>query len=187
MARRLERAARAARLDADAARIGRLFRAVLDRRATGFDDPHHPDYLHPARTALILLEDVRRHDPDLTLAATAIDTERPDLDLPLDEVEREAGARAAAIVDAIRGGPPPDAERLEWLVQLENDALLVALAERLDHARHLHLAPADRWPGFHRRFAEADLLAASRSDERLAWRMQRWHDSFARRFLDRNR
>jgi hypothetical protein len=130
---------------------------------------------------------VRHRDPDVLLAATLVDSARPDLDLPLEDAEEEAGPRAIEIARRVRAGPPPDSDRLEWLVQLDGDALLVALAERLDHARHLHLAPAATWPDFHRRFAKADLPAASRSDARLAWRMQWWHDSFARRFLDRHR
>jgi len=186
MAQRLERAAGAAHLES-AARIGGLFRTVLSRRTTGFDDPHDPDFLHPARTVLMLLEDLRCRDPAVLFAAMLVDSARPDLALPLEDAAPQAGTRGIGIARAVRAGPPPDSDRLEWLVQLDEEALLVALAERLDHARHLHLRPAGTWPDFHRRFAEADLHAASRSDPRLAWRMQWWHDSFARRFLDRHR
>ena len=187
MAQRLERAARGAHLDTDAARIAGLFRTVLERRAAGFDDPHHPDFLHPGRTVLILLDDARCRDPDILLAALLHDSDRPDLDLAADQVEREAGQRAAAIVRDLRAGPTGDADRLEWLVQLDDEALLVALAERLDHARHLHLAPSDRWRDFHERFGRADLPAAARSDPRIAARIRWWHESFARRFLKRTR
>jgi hypothetical protein len=185
MARRLERAARGAGLGSNAPRLAGLFRAILEQRVRAFPDLHHPDFLHPGRTVLILLEDLRNRNPDVLLAAPLHDSERPDLDLPVDIALNHAGPHAVALTRTLRDGPPLRQERLEWLVQLESDALLVTLAERFDHARHLHLAPPARWREFHCRFGQTDLLAASRSDPRLAARMRWWHDSFARRFLPR--
>lgn len=181
MALRLERAARRAGLREDAARLADTLRAVLRVRATVIPEPHDPDFLHPGRTALILLEDMRVLDPDLLCAALLHDSERPGLDLR--EAGRIAGPRATQLAAEL---PPAEVDsdvRLETLVGLEDDRLLLTLAERLDHARHLHLRPEDRWLALHQQLGSADLPAASRSHPRLAWRLQWWHDNFARRFL----
>jgi len=183
MALRLDRAARRAGLAGQADRIGEAVRAVLHHRRPAFPDDHHPDFLHPARTALILLEDLNVADADLLLAALLRDSERPALDLSADMAARIAGSRAAAIAESLPDAGLDPADRLEALVTLDDDALMVALAERLDHARHLHLQPSERWADFHDGISRADLPAASRTNARLAWRIQWWHDNFARRFL----
>src|SRR5690606_1680290 len=59
MIRRLDRATRRAGLDESAvSRVGSALRLALGRRAALLSDDHHPQFLHPARTALILLEDL---------------------------------------------------------------------------------------------------------------------------------
>lgn len=185
MALRLERAARRAGLHADAVRIAELFRAILRVRDPELPDPEHPDYLHPGRTALILLEDLRIADPDLLCAALLRDSERPGLLLPADEELRLAGSRAASLARSLPPADPGPADRLELLVSCDDDTLVLALAERLDHARHLHLRPDSEWRAFHRTIAAADLPAAARSHPRLAARLLWWHDNFARRFLQK--
>jgi hypothetical protein len=184
MALRIELAARRAGLAEQADRIGEAVRAVLEHRRPAFPDVHHPDFLHPGRTALILLEDLGAADADLLLAALLRDSEQPALDLAADLAVRVAGNRAATIAASLPDAGLDPADRLEALVTLDNDALMVALAERLDHARHLHLQPPERWAVFHDGITRADLPAASRTHPRLAWRIQWWHDNFARRFLN---
>lgn len=183
MAARIERAVRRAGPGSDAERLANLFRAILERRATVFPDPEHHDFLHPGRTLLVLLEDLRITDADVLAAALIVDSERPGLGLAGEEAIRLAGARAAAIARPIPSAASADETRLEALLSLEPESLLVALAERLDHARHLHLRTPAAFAPFHVRIGNADLPAASRSHPRLAWRLQWWHDSFARRFL----
>ena len=48
-------------------------------RSERLDDDHHPDYLHPARTVLILLEDAGVVDPATLSAAALTETLRPEL------------------------------------------------------------------------------------------------------------
>ena len=183
MAARVERAVRRAGLDAYADPMAYLFRAVLKHRSTVIEDPEHPDFLHPGRTVLILLEDLRSTDPDTLLAAPLRDSEQPEADLPDERALRLAGPRAAAIAAALPAAGSDDGDRLEALVSLDPESLLVALAERLDHARHLHLRAPESWAPFHRQIGAADLPAAARSHPRLAMRLESWHERFARRFL----
>jgi hypothetical protein len=180
MALRLERAARRASLADHALRLADTFRAVLRQRAAVIPEPHDPDFLHPGRTALVLLEDLQIKDPDLICAALLHDSERADF--RLDEARRIAGPHAAALAAGLPRAND-DENRLETLVGLDHDRLLLTIAERLDYARHLHLRHRDTWLPFHRQIGHADLPAAARAHPRLAWRLQWWHDNFARRFL----
>ena len=51
--------------------IERVHRVAMEAREAQTDDQHHRDYLHPGRSALILLKDLGETDP-VTLAATLI-------------------------------------------------------------------------------------------------------------------
>lgn len=183
MAARVERAVNRAGLEDHAMRLAGLFRTILEKRSTILRNPEHPDYLHPGRTLLVLLEDLRVTDADVLAAALIVDSERPGLGPSGDEAMQLAGARPAAIAAPIPAASAEFETRLETLLCLEPESLLVALAERLDHARHLHLRPPETFAAFHASIGSADLPASSRSHPRLAWRLQWWYDSFARRFL----
>jgi hypothetical protein len=61
---------------------------------------------------------------------------------------------------------------------------LLALAERLDHARHLHLREPAVRAGFHRSVGEIYLPIAHRTHPRLARRYDWWWRMFRRRFLE---
>src|SRR5690606_2415769 len=74
-------------------------------------------------------------------------------------------------------------ELLERLLAAGHDARLVALAERLDHARHLHLRPAAGWRAFHTLACETYLPVALRTDPTLARRFRWWCGQFERRYL----
>lgn len=183
--------AMAARIRDTAERLGvhsagrALIAAALDaamapRARAGLDD-HHPDYLHPARTALILMDDAAVADARILAAAVITETRdpalRPD---PADVARLPEPVRAvtAAVPD------PAEPERvLERLVIADPAARIVAVAERLDHARHLHLREPDEWAGYHDLTCTAYAPAAARAhpvlDRRLAW----WCRTFGKRFL----
>lgn len=108
-------------------------------------DGHDPDFLHPARSALILMLDTAEADPAVLAAAMLTETQRVDLRPPMHAIEERiggdgsgaAGKRAVGLVAEV---PLPEAEDLvERLVLAERGVQLVALAERLDHLRHAHL------------------------------------------------
>lgn len=172
------------------------------------DDDHAPPLLHPARTVLILLSDAACHDAD-TLAAAAFFDSLPGAPVPdPGRLRRHAADILAAVPvpppdpaedreDTADGGdtPPDDArdvanvldfndalERLrEDLVTAPTAAALIALAERLDHARHLHLMPdvppAPLLAGIQRVYSPV----AARLCPRIAQRLDRWARSYTRR------
>jgi hypothetical protein len=182
MGRRLAQAAEHAGLTpADVERLVACYRAAMTPRLAAFADTHHPDFLHPGRTALILLEDVGITDPAVLCAAVMHDSARPELSTDAATVAAIGGASAAAIA---AGFPPPeteDDELTEALVTLEPPALTAALAERLDDARHLHLGPRSRWASVHERAERILLPLAQRNHPVLARRYLAWCDAFARR------
>jgi len=151
-------------------------------------DGHDPDFLHPGRSALILMLDVGEADPAVLAAAMLTETERPELRVP---VARAADGIAlagsgAAGERALRWAaevPLPDADDfVERLVLAPREVQLVALAERLDHLRHAHL-----WEDL-RRVRPTRVLAeevygplAHRVHPRLAQRYDRSLFAIARR------
>ena len=170
----------------DAGVLVDCYRFAIDRRGRVFADPHHPDLLHPARSALILMDDMSVRDRACLAAAILHDSERADLDSNVRDVERLAGLEAARLTAQF---PPPGLDLhdlMEQLVVCEPDALAATLAERLDHVRHLHFGPHDRWRTAHRRAVEVLLPVARRCHPRLAQRYQAWCDAFARRLRDRS-
>jgi hypothetical protein len=187
MAGRLAAAVRrAGGSDADAGRAADCLLDVVALRAARWPDPHAPETLHPARSGLILLEDVGATDIDTVIAALLFDSEHPDLPGPDAALYERAGPAAR---DLARGLPAPaglDTDvLLERLLVLPRAGRLVALAERLDHARHLHLRPPACWTAFHAGIADAYLPAAGRTDATLERRLRWWTGMFARRWLPR--
>lgn len=145
-------------------------------------DDHHPDHLHPARTALILMDDAAVRDP-VTLAAALV-TETRDPALAIDPARVRALGTAVAAVAGDVPGPDTAAERLlESLVGASRDARLVAVAERLDHARHLHLRNRAEWQEYHATTCSAYAPVADRTHPALAGRMAWWCTTFRQRFL----
>ena len=117
--------------------IGQGFRAAMVPRLEVIPDDHHPNYLHPGRTAAILLDDVGLNEPVALAAACLVDTQWPELEPSNAEVLDRAGQ---AVLDFRECVPRPGSERLlEDLLGSESQVGLVALAERLDHLRHAHL------------------------------------------------
>lgn len=157
------------------------FHAAMGPRRARIDEDHHPDYLHPARTALILMDDLGEADPVTLAAALFAETRDPTLAAAPDAMNRvspEAGRMAAALP------VPARAQRLlEALLALPDPAVRVAAAERLDHARHLHLRAETEWDIGHRTTREAYVPVTRRVDPTLAARLEWWCDMFVRRFL----
>jgi (p)ppGpp synthase/HD superfamily hydrolase len=186
MADRLRRTAGWRGLSPDQAnRLADCFLAAMRRRAAAIGDEHDPAYLHPARTALILLDDVGMQDADVLYAAVVHDAARPGLAMRSDDLRDLAGDRAADIIDRL---PNPDADAdtiMETLVTLPAGVLALYLASQLDLARHLHLGDPAGWTAGHARVTASLIPLAHRCNPLLAKRFERWAGAFRRRFLGR--
>ncbi len=185
MATRLRRSAERAGIDGTA--IGDLsvaYEKIVRLRSAAFPDPGEQALLHPARTALILLEDLTVIDVAMLCAGLWYDSLRADLCLPAVEARSLSPEGAAALLASLPPDGLEDAELLEQLVVADSRVLLIALAERLDHARHLHLMPREEWTDFHRQVRDIHLPLAQRAHPRLARRYDWWTATFARRFLE---
>ena len=183
MGRRLARTARRLGMGAEGqALVLDAFRVAMEPRRARIDEDHHPDYLHPARTALILMDDTGETNP-ITLA-TALFTETRDPSLAASpDATRRVSPDAAALAAEIPA--PGGSDRLlETLLALPEAAVRVAAAERLDHARHLHLRPREEWEPYHATTREAYVPVAHRAAQPLAARLEWWCDMFGRRFLE---
>lgn len=183
MGRRLGRTAARLGMDADGRTLLlRAYRAAMEPRRARIHEDHHPDYLHPARTALILMDDTAEVAPVILAAALFTETRDPPL-APAPDAMRRISPAAAEIVAAVPV-PARTPHLLESLLALPAPAMRVAAAERLDHARHLHLRPRDEWEDWHDATRQAYVPAAARTDSTLAARLDWWCDMFHRRFLD---
>lgn len=149
-------------------------------RVAALSDDHDPAYLHPGRTAAILLDDLAMLDAGWVAAGMLLDTGRPDLeaqDEVLQELPPELLERRCSL-------PRPGSETLvEDLLSLQPVALNVALAERLDHLRHIHLwADVDAAARVYAHAAESYSRVAARSHPKLARRYAWWTRTFGRKF-----
>jgi (p)ppGpp synthase/HD superfamily hydrolase len=165
---------------ADVAVIAAAHRLAMEPRRERLGDPHHPDFLHPGRTALILAVDASVRDPLALASGTLVESERSELRVPLSRIRAELGD---ALADHVGAVPLPGATDglAEALVAAPLAVCLVALAERLDHCRHAKFwrSRADR----ERILAEAVGVygpIAERTDEALARRFAHWSEAFAR-------
>ncbi len=183
MARRLARTARRLGLDAAGAELVlRAYRAAMEPRLDRIREDHHPDYLHPARTALILMDDAGVADPRLLAAALLTETRDPSL-AATPETIAALDPDVATLVDRVPL-PGNEAERLmETLLALPPGPIRLAAAERLDHARHLHLRDRAEWDPYHSVTLEVYAPVTARVDATLGARLDWWCDMFARRFL----
>ena len=146
--------------------------ACLERRARAFGDEHF-ETLHPARTLLILFDDCHVTDADVLEAAAEVESEHPSL----------RGPQPSELALRV---PLPDRHPetlLEDLIAAEPTIRLIALAERLDHARHLHLRDRAAWPAFHQGIGDVYAPVAARTHDRLARRYDWWWHTFRTRFL----
>ena len=164
----------------DVLRLGQAFATAMAPRIERLEDDHHPAYLHPGRSVLVLIHDVGAVPCTTLVTAALLESEDHQLRVPPGEVTR-FGARIVADLAAL---PLPGDERLvERLVGLSREGALAALAERLDHLRHLHLRDdlRPRWAERHREVVGAWLPFAERTEPRLATRFAHWERTFRRR------
>jgi hypothetical protein len=180
MAASVASAARAAGLDTEAIDlVSHAHALAMAPRLRALDDDHHPAYLHPGRSVLVLLRDVGPL-PAEVLAVTAVhETVDEELRVGHDVVRSELGD---AVADMLESLPLPGAEGLaERLVTLEEGARFAALAERLDQLRHVHLRPDLDGRALHGEAGATWLPVAERTHARLADRYRHWHRAFGRR------
>ena len=183
MSNRVEQTARAAGVDRPGLDlIGTAIKVAMAPRLTAIDDDHDPDYLHPGRTIVVLLDDVGLAEPVALAAACLLDTRREDLEAPDGEVSERVGPAVTAFRDAVpRSG---SGTLLEDLLASESDIVLVALAERLDQVRHAHLwgNPSEARAAHHEA-SEVYLRMAERTHAQLAARYTSWCRAFRERHL----
>jgi hypothetical protein len=181
MARRLEREMRrTGTAERSIPRVLDAYRQAMEPRVEALDD-HHADFLHPARTVLVLLLDAGVRDGVLLSAGALCESRRPALAVPVDQVVERRGAAVGRLLEAVPSPEVSGEQLLEDLVASPADVLLLAVAERLDHARHLHLAPREEWSAFHATACGAYAVAARRASPRLAGRYGFWCRQFDER------
>ena len=179
MGRRVDRRARALGIPDDGRRLlARTHAVAMIPRDRIADDDHDPVYLHPGRSALILLLDVQETDPIVVAAAMGVDSESAAY-----APERSAlDAHVRALAEQV---PSAGSEDLaERLVVADDRVRRVALAERLDHLRHAHLW--DDVVARRRAHAEAREIYAAvahRTHPALAHRYDWWCRMFGSRHL----
>ena len=179
MGRRVDRRARALGMDEAGRRLlARTHALAMEVRHGIVDDDHEPPFLHPGRSALVLLLDVRETDPWVLAAAMGIDSQVPEHAPDPDRLD----PRVRSMVEQVPGAGAEDlAERL---VVAPDPVRRAALAERLDHLRHAHL-----WPDLEARrraHAEAEAIyapVARRTHAALAHRYDWWCRMFGSRHL----
>lgn len=161
--------------------VTRVHALAMGPRIEHIDDDHHPAWLHPGRSAMILLHDVERVDSIVLIIAALHESVDASLRVPGEQIRAAVGSHA---LEALQSLPRPGDERLvERLLLLGPGLALAALAERLDHVRHLHLREdlIDTWADIHAETSEAWLPFAARTDPTLARRYAHWVRTFAKR------
>ena len=183
MAASVVRTARSTGLDDDGIELlSRAHVLAMAPRTRQLGDDHHPQFLHPGRTVLILLRDVGVADAEVLSAAAVTESEDERLRVKLERVGRVLGNGVRSLVDRV---PRPDSESLsESLVTAPANVRLVALAERLDHLRHAHLRVGDEaWQrSAHAQAESVYLPVAERTHPLLARRYKHWCRTFRRRW-----
>ncbi len=163
---------------ADVALVLAAHRLAMGLRIERLGDSHHPDFLHPGRTVLILSLDSGFRDPDGLAAAALVESERMDLRVDPRRVRDLLGERVADWLAAV---PVEEDGLVEALVVAPEAVRRVALAERLDHCRHAKFW-TDRAAQV-RIQEQAETIfgpVAERTDPALARRFVHWSGAFAR-------
>ncbi len=108
-------------------------RLAMDTRRDRLLDAHHPDFLHPGRTVLVLALDCGFRNPIGLAAAALLESEHEGSRTELEVIRCTMGDEVADWVGSI---PVPGPELAEALLGTGRDVQVVALAERLDQCRH---------------------------------------------------
>jgi len=183
MAASLVAAARQSGLDgAELAAVERAHLVAMGPRVAALPDDHHPAYLHPGRSALIILRDVGPVQASVLTLAMLHESEDDWLRPKRDQIEDALGGEAGmATLDTL---PRPGEEDLvERLLLLDPGVALATLAERLDHLRHLHMRPdlSGTWADAHAEVVGVWLPFSHRIHSRLAGRFTHWVRAFGKR------
>jgi (p)ppGpp synthase/HD superfamily hydrolase len=182
MAASLARTARTFGVDGPGvALLSQAYALAMAPRVEHLDDDHHPVYLHPGRTALILLRDAGVTGAEVLAAACVTESEDEIFTLGEGDIRAELGDGVAGLVASLPSSGSP--LWVEDLVSATEDVRLVVLAERLDHLRHAHLrAAGDEWErAVHAEGGAVYLPVAERTNPTLARRYRHWHRTFSRR------
>lgn len=177
MIERVTSEARAVLNETDAAIVRGALAESLTLRDDRVEDDHDPRYLHPARTIRILIADGDCRSVDALAAAAFVDTIDPAL------VPPAPVSRLRTIAYSVPRPGHEGEQLLERLVTADLDTGLIAVAERLDHARHLHLRSDLDWRSFHTEVRNTYVPAARRFSALIARRLERWADAFERRLI----
>lgn len=161
--------------------VGRALSLAMRPRLARLDDDHHPAFLHPGRSALVLLRDVGPVDPSVVVVAVLHESTDPHLRVASDVLAESVGPATAAAVGTIP--LPGDEQLVERLLSLGPGGSLAALAERIDQLRHLHLREdlAAGWADAYEEVTGAWLPFALRTHEQLARRYAHWARTFVKR------
>lgn len=146
MLRRVLRTAKALGVD-DPTLLEGAFERAMAPRMDRLDDDHDPRFLHPGRTALILMDDVGYDDPHGVATAILAESESPELACdPESDRTGDPEGLVRALAEARQIPRMADEEGLaEALVTAPEPVPVIALAEYLDQLRHLRLwADPDR-------------------------------------------
>jgi (p)ppGpp synthase/HD superfamily hydrolase len=163
------------------------YESAISVRLPVLGDVFHPDLLHPARTILILLEDAECTDPQVLTAAALVESEYASMRLDEKTITDHFGAAVAGLVSSVPRPDQPNDELLEELVTSNYDVGLIAVAERLDHARHLRFRDQELWQPFFEQITSVYLPFSSRVNARLSTRLERWATGFARQVVTGSR
>jgi len=182
MAASLARAAQTRGVDRPGvALLSRAYALAMAPRVEQLDDDHHPLYLHPGRTALILLRDAGVTEATVLAAACVTESEDETFAVGEGDIRAALGGEIARLVASLPR--PRSGTWVEDLVSATEHVRLVVLAERLDHLRHAHLrAAGEEWErAVHAEGGAVYLPVAERTNPTLARRYRHWHRTFARR------
>lgn len=160
--------------------LARAHGLAMDPRVRFLDDDHHPAYLHPGRTSLVLLRDADVRDGVVLAAGSLLESRDASLRVELRRVRDDMGEDVAALMEA---APAPGSPGLaEALVTAPRTVCLLSLAEHLDHLRHLHVRGPE--PDWGERLEEVEMVwlpVAHRAHPRLAGRYAHWARTFRKR------
>lgn len=164
-------------------------------RDAALSDDHDPRYLHPGRSALILLLDLELLDPVALGLALWHDSQDAGLmprigDIELDELaltptpDLSIQATIEQVMQTRETLPRHgDEELAAKLVVLDHEVACAALAERLDHLRHLHLQEVtDESRDVWREARDVWAPMAERTHPDLARRYAWWTRKFTGRY-----
>jgi hypothetical protein len=185
MGRRVLRHAERAGIPAgDVATVALAHELAMAIRAANLPDDQHADFLHPGRTALILLTDAGVREGSIVAAGCVCETLRPSLRVPAVKIAVSLGSNISALVASVP--VLEDREDLaERLVTASEQTQVIALAEHLDHARHLHLRPQEDWSDGYALTCAVYLPVAQRTHPALHRRLRWWCGMFEERYLSR--